>query len=106
MSFWDDSKATNFEAVISACRSMDEPIFWIGGGQSKGVLVDEFARELCHIVDKAFVIGEVGEELAAKINHFGKPAEQCFSLTEAVESAFNEANEEDFCSFKPRLCKF
>ena len=106
VSFWDDSKATNFEAVISACRSTDEPIFWIGGGQSKGVLVDEFARELSHFVDKAFVIGEVGEELAKKINHFGKSAEQCFSLTEAVESAFNEANEKTSVLLSPGFASF
>ena len=106
VSFWDDSKATNFDAVISACRSIDEPIFWIGGGQSKGGLVDEFARELCHFVDKAFVIGEVGEELAEKINHFGKSAEQCFSLTEAVESAFNEANEKTSVLLSPGFASF
>ena len=81
VSFWNDSKATNFEAVISACRSIDEPILDWGRSVKRG-LVDEFA-ELCHFVDKAFVIGEVGEELAEKINHFGKSAEQCFSLTEA-----------------------
>jgi UDP-N-acetylmuramoylalanine--D-glutamate ligase len=92
ISFWNDSKATNFDAVIAACKSMRDPIFWIGGGQSKGVMMDEFSRELSQYISKAFVLGDVGEEMTAKINAFGTPASQCFSLKEAVESAFNEAN--------------
>lgn len=92
ISFWNDSKATNFDAVIAACKSMRDPIFWIGGGQSKGVMMDEFSRDLSQYISKAFVFGEVGEEMTAKINAFDTPASQCFSLNEAVESAFNEAN--------------
>lgn len=92
VSFWNDSKATNFSAVIAACRSMREPIFWIGGGQSKGVMMDEFARELSQYISKAYVIGEVGKEMVGKIKGFNVPATQCFSMEEAVESAFHEAN--------------
>ena len=72
--------------------SFSDPIFWIGGGQSKGVMMDEFSRDLSQYISKAFVFGEVGEEMTAKINAFDTPASQCFSLNEAVKSAFNEAN--------------
>ena len=53
--------------------------------------MDEFSRELSQYISKAFVFGEVGEELSAKINDCDTPASQCFSLNEALESAFNEA---------------
>lgn len=106
ITFWNDSKATNFDAVISACRSVDGPIFWIGGGQSKGVPMEEFARELTQYIDRAFVIGEVSDELSRRINFFGKPAEQCFSLTEAVDIAFNEARSRTSILLSPGFASF
>ena len=54
--------------------------------------MDEFARELSQYISKAYVIGEVGKEMVGKIKGFNVPATQCFSMEEAVESAFHEAN--------------
>ncbi len=106
VSFWNDSKATNFDAVIAACRSMRDPVFWIGGGQSKGGMIDEFARELSQYIAKAFVIGEVGQEMVRKINGFSVPATQCFSMEEAVEAAFQEANGQVSILLSPGFASF
>ena len=35
VSFWNDSKATNFSAVLSACKNFRERIIWIGGGKER-----------------------------------------------------------------------
>lgn len=106
ISFWNDSKATNFEAAIAACRSMKDTIFWIGGGQSKGGLIDEFARQISEFASQSFTIGEVGEDLAKKIKDFGSSATQCFSLREALECAYSEANGKVSILFSPGFASF
>jgi UDP-N-acetylmuramoylalanine--D-glutamate ligase len=106
VSFWNDSKATNFESTIAACRSMKSDIFWIGGGQSKGVQVDEFSRQVSEFAKKSFTIGEVGEELASKISSFGSSAVHCFSLREAVECAYAETNGKAAILFSPGFASF
>lgn len=106
ISFWNDSKATNFDATIAACRSMKNDIFWIGGGQGKGVQVDEFARQIGQFAKKSFTIGEVGEEMASKISSFGSSAVQCFTLREAVECAYAESNGNVEILFSPGFASF
>ena len=68
--------------------------------------MEEFARELTQYIDRAFVIGEVSDELSRRINFFGKPAEQCFSLTEAVDTAFNEARSRTSILLSPGFASF
>ena len=106
VSFWNDSKATNFNAVIAACKSLRKPIYWIGGGQSKGISMDLFARELNEHIQRAYVIGEVGEEMVREFNTFDTPAVQCFSLQEAVECAYSEAKGSVSILFSPGFASF
>lgn len=62
--YWNDSKATNFEAALAAAAALPRPIVWIGGGQSKGGDVAAFARQMSGLVDRAVLYGAVGAELA------------------------------------------
>jgi UDP-N-acetylmuramoylalanine--D-glutamate ligase len=64
VSFWDDSKATNFHAALAALAAIERPIVWIGGGRTKGGDVEGFARQVAERVDVAILYGEVAGRLA------------------------------------------
>ena len=65
--FWNDSKATNFHAALAALDAMQGPVVWLGGGQSKGGDLAEFAREVAPRVDAAVLVGQTGPELAKEL---------------------------------------
>lgn len=92
VSFWNDSKATNFHATLSAVTTFREPILWIGGGKSKGGDIREFARQLAPSIREAFLIGETAEALKGYFEEFGCPAMTCRNVDEAVYSAFQRVD--------------
>ena len=67
VSFWNDSKATNFHATLAALESVDRPIIWIGGGRVKGGDVEAFANEVAGRVDVAVLYGEVAGRMAGAL---------------------------------------
>lgn len=66
VSFWNDSKATNFHAALAAMDALEGPIYWIGGGSSKGGDFGKFAQSVAAKVQMAFLYGAVAEELAQR----------------------------------------
>ena len=87
VSFWDDSKATNFHAALAAAASLRPAVFWIGGGSAKGGDLPAFASALAPCIAAAFVYGEVAGELAAELRK-QLPRVQRYSR---FEDAVNEA---------------
>jgi UDP-N-acetylmuramoylalanine--D-glutamate ligase len=71
VSFWNDSKATNFHAALAAVEGLPRPLVWLGGGQSKGGDLAAFARALAPRIDEAVVYGEVAAPLAAALRSAG-----------------------------------
>jgi UDP-N-acetylmuramoylalanine--D-glutamate ligase len=59
VSFYNDSKATNPHAALSAVKSFDEPMAVIMGGRNKGLSFDELASELCRRFDTGQLKGLV-----------------------------------------------
>lgn len=87
VTFWDDSKATNFHAALAAMKSLPRPIIWIGGGRPKGGDVDSFAQKATGLIDAAVLYGEAAPQLEKA---FSKRLEQvqtirCFE--QAVRAA-------------------
>jgi UDP-N-acetylmuramoylalanine--D-glutamate ligase len=68
VSFWNDSKATNFHAVEAALGGFSAPVILIAGGRAKGGDIAGFASRIAPRVKHAVLIGETRAELAA---HFG-----------------------------------
>lgn len=85
--FWNDSKATNFEAALAAVASLPRPIVWIGGGQAKGGDVAGFAREISARVDAAVLYGAVGAEVAGAMRLPSDRLRRVVSFAKAVEAA-------------------
>lgn len=63
VTFWDDSKATNFHALNGALRSFDKPVILIAGGKSKNEPIQEFLNIIRNHVKGLFIMGSSGKEL-------------------------------------------
>ncbi|MEN8734209.1 MAG: UDP-N-acetylmuramoyl-L-alanine--D-glutamate ligase [Lentimonas sp.] len=87
VAFWNDSKATNFHAVLAALSALESPIYWIGGGQMKGGDVEAFAREVATRVEAAFVYGEAGRRLANVLEKYLKIVVINDKLVDAILAA-------------------
>jgi UDP-N-acetylmuramoylalanine--D-glutamate ligase len=89
VSFWNDSKATNFHATLAAVKAVGGPIVWIGGGRFKGGDVESFAKELSGQIDAAVVYGEVAQRLSMALAHLVDVIE----IEEFFEDAVRRASE-------------
>lgn len=86
--FWDDSKGTNFHAVLAALETFPgKKIFWIGGGLGKGGDIAGFAKKIGAKIERAFLIGETAETLRAAFAADGVPAEIYPLLQNAVAAS-------------------
>ncbi|HTB62341.1 MAG TPA: UDP-N-acetylmuramoyl-L-alanine--D-glutamate ligase [Opitutales bacterium] len=93
VTYWNDSKGTNFHATLAALETFSNPVVWIGGGKSKGGDIEGFAGRAAARVREAFLIGETAGILAAGLHHRGVAAIQCESLRQAVQKAHESARQ-------------
>jgi UDP-N-acetylmuramoylalanine--D-glutamate ligase len=87
VTYWNDSKGTNFHATLAALETFPQPVIWIGGGKSKGGDIEGFAGRAAGRVREAFLIGETAGVLATGLHQRGVAALVCETLREAVERA-------------------
>jgi UDP-N-acetylmuramoylalanine--D-glutamate ligase len=88
VTFWNDSKATNFHAVEAALATFSAPVLWIGGGKAKGGDLAGFVRRIARTIRHACLIGETSPALAGFCREALVPATLCGNLEEAVRTAF------------------
>ncbi len=91
--FWNDSKATNFASALAALKVFKDPVYWIGGGKSKGGDVDLFADAVAGTVKEAFLIGETAPQLAERFRRGKVDSHVCQSLPEAVNMAYSRVKQ-------------
>lgn len=76
VTYWNDSKSTNFHSALAALNAVPRPIVWIGGGRIKGGDLEAFAEELSGHIDAAVLYGEVASRmqyaLAGKLENVRK----------------------------------
>ena len=106
VTFWNDSKATNFHAVEAALGNFPLPVLWIGGGKAKGGDLGAFVQRIARKVRQAFLIGETKQTLAAHCQTFGVPAIVCATLEEAVRTALTLAVPGDQLVLSPGFASF
>jgi len=87
VTYWNDSKATNFHAVEAALSGFRSPVILIAGGRSKGGDVQGFARRIAPKVAHAVLIGETGAALGGALEALGVAYSVCATLEEAVRCA-------------------
>ncbi|MFP4673024.1 MAG: UDP-N-acetylmuramoyl-L-alanine--D-glutamate ligase [Opitutales bacterium] len=85
--FWDDSKATNPDAVLAALEGFELPVHWIGGGLPKGGDGPAFARALAGGIHAAFIYGAVGDAFAGNLREEGVSAIYAKQFNDVVKAA-------------------
>jgi len=106
VSFWNDSKATNFASTIAASKNFRRPFYWIGGGKEKGESLPHLIKGIKKSVAHAFVIGEVATKLSELLRRDGIAVTCCSSLIEAVKKAYNHAKHTTDILFSPGFASF
>ncbi len=106
VTFWNDSKATNFHAVEAALATFAGPVLWIGGGKAKGGDLAGFVHRIARHIRHAFLIGETQSALSGLCREVRVPATACASLAEAVGSAFGLAAAGDHIVLSPGFASF
>jgi UDP-N-acetylmuramoylalanine--D-glutamate ligase len=106
VTFWNDSKATNFHAVEAALATFAQPVLWIGGGKAKGGDLGGFVARIARRVRHAFLIGETSAALAGHCQQSQVPVTRCSSLAGAVQAAVGQAVAGDHIVLSPGFASF
>ena len=106
VTFWNDSKATNFHAVEAALATFSTPVLWIGGGKAKGGDLAGFVRRIAEKIRHAFLIGETQPALGGFLADLRVSTTPCGSLEDAVRSAFARAVAGDHVLLSPGFASF
>lgn len=87
VTWWDDSKATNFHATEAALQRFANPVILIAGGKSKGGDIAGFVARIHGRLKQVLLIGESRNILATLLGAVAVPHHVCEDLTEAVHRA-------------------
>lgn len=103
--YYNDSKATNSGAVISALHQLEGPVILIAGGRDKG---DDYSLLLPAIkgkVSRVIVIGEAKEQIIGALEG-AVDLQDADSMDEAVELARQSASPGDTVLLSPACASF
>jgi UDP-N-acetylmuramoylalanine--D-glutamate ligase len=106
VTYWNDSKATNFHAVEAALRGFPDPVLLIIGGRAKGGDLRGFVGRIKPRVKHAFIIGETRHTLADACAAHHVSFTLCSSLEEAVQNASINATADDHVLLSPGFASF
>lgn len=106
VTWWDDSKATNFHAAEAAFAGFSAPVIAILGGKSKGGDVAGFIARAAPRLRHALLIGETRLELAAACVKLGVEHTDCGELAVAVRRAAAIARPGEHILLSPAFASF
>ncbi len=103
--YFDDSKATNVDAVVKALDAFSSPVVLIMGGRNKGNDFRILAESVEGHVKKLIVIGEAREEIETVLGPY-VPSEAAASMEKAVQRARQGAENGDVILLSPACASF
>lgn len=106
LTFWNDSKATNFHAVEAALAGFTSPVVLIAGGKPKGGDLAGFVHRIGPRVKHAVLIGETSAELAFHCSMFRVAHTTCVTLADAVHRATELAGPGENVLLSPGFASF
>jgi UDP-N-acetylmuramoylalanine--D-glutamate ligase len=101
ITFWNDSKATNYAACFGALENFQDKVVWIGGGKNRGENPETLAVGLAPRVKVAILTGETAPALRECLASRGVPTQCVPSLADAVLAARHAASPGDNVLFSP-----
>jgi UDP-N-acetylmuramoylalanine--D-glutamate ligase len=105
VTYVNDSKATNLDAVEKALRAQTKPVILIAGGKDKGFTFDPLRSLVKEKVRSTILIGEMAERVARSWSGVVK-SEIASSLADAVERAHAVAKPGEIVLFSPGTSSF
>ena len=105
VTFINDSKATNVEAVKYALESFDGPIVWIAGGVDKGNDYSELVPLVKEHVKTLICLGDGSEKLEEAFSEHVK-VEKTRSLKLALDRAYSHAESGYYVLLSPACASF
>jgi UDP-N-acetylmuramoylalanine--D-glutamate ligase len=100
--YYNDSKATNAQAAITALTAFTEPLIWIGGGLDRGVDFRELVPFFRKHVKAAIVYGETASIMADRAKDAGvAEIVHATDVEDAVYQASNIAVDGDIVVLSP-----
>jgi UDP-N-acetylmuramoylalanine--D-glutamate ligase len=106
VSYINDSKATNVDAVYWALQAMNTPTVWIVGGQDKGNDYSLLKELVAEKVVALVCMGLNNEPILDAFSKLGKPIRETRSAEEAVRSARQLAKPGDTVLLSPACASF
>ncbi|GAB6097273.1 UDP-N-acetylmuramoyl-L-alanine--D-glutamate ligase [Desulfatiferula olefinivorans] len=103
--WYNDSKATNMDAVIRALDAFETPLVLILGGRNKGGNFLQLKDRLLKYTRAVVAIGESTKEIKSALSPFIRIIE-AQSMEQAVSLAYAEAREGDKVLFSPACSSF
>lgn len=100
VTFINDSKATNIDALEKALLAMTSPVILLAGGKDKGLDFTGMRALLREKVKAVVLIGQMTEKLSAAWNS-AVPCTPATTLANAVEKSQGLANPGDIVLFSP-----
>ena len=88
--FYNDSKATNNVATITALKSFDKDLILILGGLDRGQTFDELTPYM-NAVKKVVCYGETKQKIAEYVEKIDTQCQVFENLTEATKAAFSDS---------------
>ena len=106
VTYWNDSKATNFHAVEAALARFPLPVLLIAGGKAKGGDIAGFVRRIAPRVKHAFFIGETRSLLSTFSGPAGLSHTVCADLPAAFAAATAMTQRGDHVVLSPGFASF
>ena len=106
VTYINDSKATNIDAVVQALRSMDQPTIWIVGGEDKGNDYSELVELVKEKVKGIVALGVDNRKIKSAFEPLGLPYLEVRSADAAVRKASGLAKPGDTVLLSPACASF
>jgi len=105
VSYIDDSKGTNIDAVIQAVSGLDRPVILIVGGVDKGASYMPWKEAFCGRVKQLIALGQAAPKIARELALFFN-LQIVDSLEKAVSMSSQIAKEGDVVLLSPGCSSF
>ncbi len=105
VTYVNDSKATNLDALVKALESQSKPVVLIAGGKDKGFEFDTIASLVKQKAKHAVLIGEMADRIYQSWSNV-VPCSRAGTLRTAVELARQESIPGDVVLFSPGTSSF
>jgi UDP-N-acetylmuramoylalanine--D-glutamate ligase len=103
--YYNDSKATNVDAVIKALACLDGPVVLIMGGRNKGNDFSALAQSIRCKVKTLILIGEAAQEIEDTLGQL-VGSERVTGMAQAVARAYASASPGETVLFSPACASF